>query len=234
MKLTLIMTVLAGFILLSRASLAQDTDPCAKVSCSGHGTCVIKGDDPVCACENGYQADSVGLSCVPNTPVATETRTVKAVPDRVVVKPAPHAASSRPPGRECAWDDHCRVSKKCHRESGECISRTMYKAHETDGRNFKVMRTLGGTVLVLGGVTFFVIILLDLVFKSAPKYISSVGMPAIATSVGIGIPLLLVGLIGRKRYEARKAAKFSKNDLNFTPSFFVSDTNGGLGLSASF
>jgi len=59
-------------------AVAQD-DPCAGVSCSNHGTCVTKGGDPACACDEGFIPDqTTGLSCQPAAPapVPDEARTV--------------------------------------------------------------------------------------------------------------------------------------------------------------
>lgn len=40
--------------------------PCAKVTCANHGVCVMKRGEPVCACDEGYEADpTTGLSCRP-------------------------------------------------------------------------------------------------------------------------------------------------------------------------
>jgi PEGA domain len=44
---------------------AENIDPCEIVSCSGHGNCLIKNGEPMCACSKGYGADSTGLGCVP-------------------------------------------------------------------------------------------------------------------------------------------------------------------------
>ncbi len=38
------------------------SDPCQGVTCSGHGTCDVRDNGPVCRCESGYQA--LGLSCI--------------------------------------------------------------------------------------------------------------------------------------------------------------------------
>ncbi len=41
-------------------------DPCAVVTCANHGICVIVKGGPVCACNEGYEADpTTGLSCRP-------------------------------------------------------------------------------------------------------------------------------------------------------------------------
>jgi len=52
---------------LSTSVFAQDADPCEKVTCSNHGDCIVKGDEPVCACHEGYIPDATtGLSCQPS------------------------------------------------------------------------------------------------------------------------------------------------------------------------
>ncbi len=41
-------------------------DPCGGISCANHGICVLKTTGPVCACDEGYEADpTTGLSCRP-------------------------------------------------------------------------------------------------------------------------------------------------------------------------
>ncbi len=50
--------------------------PCANVPCSNHGTCVLKNQEPVCSCDDGYQPDSAtGLSCIPLKPQQPTTGT---------------------------------------------------------------------------------------------------------------------------------------------------------------
>ncbi len=59
-----------SFFLFSRTTVAQD-NPCETVTCSNHGVCVMKNDNPVCACDEGFIADpTTGLAC---NPVATTT-----------------------------------------------------------------------------------------------------------------------------------------------------------------
>ncbi len=65
----LVVLALLVVLLLPGVALGQDA-PCAGVSCSNHGTCVLKGGDPACACDEGYAPDATtGLSCQPAAPV---------------------------------------------------------------------------------------------------------------------------------------------------------------------
>ncbi len=51
---------------LSTSVIAQDADPCEKVTCSNHGNCIVKGGEPVCACDEGFIPDTTtGMSCQP-------------------------------------------------------------------------------------------------------------------------------------------------------------------------
>lgn len=43
---------------------ADAEDPCHDILCSGHGTCALVQDEPICACDPGYHPD--GLSCLPD------------------------------------------------------------------------------------------------------------------------------------------------------------------------
>lgn len=39
---------------------------CQHITCSGHGVCVVKGGEPLCACNNNYAADQrTGMNCIP-------------------------------------------------------------------------------------------------------------------------------------------------------------------------
>lgn len=61
--------------------------PCTLVSCSGHGACVLREGQPMCACDPGYAPDSkTGLSCIALAP----QQPVVAVP--VVTGPSPEQA----------------------------------------------------------------------------------------------------------------------------------------------
>lgn len=37
------------------------SDPCDKLDCGAFGECLDGGDEPVCACDNGYEKDDAGL-----------------------------------------------------------------------------------------------------------------------------------------------------------------------------
>ena len=55
------------FVLISACSLVETPAPsaCDNITCSSHGNCVVLQDQPTCACDEGFVADSVnGLSCV--------------------------------------------------------------------------------------------------------------------------------------------------------------------------
>ncbi len=44
----------------------DNANPCDGLSCANHGQCVVKQGDPICACDEGYEADpTTGLSCRP-------------------------------------------------------------------------------------------------------------------------------------------------------------------------
>ena len=46
------------------------SNPCAGVTCSGHGTCVVQSDGPVCICDQDFSpGDASGLTCVPTSQV---------------------------------------------------------------------------------------------------------------------------------------------------------------------
>jgi hypothetical protein len=51
---------------VSEPVVVPDTNAyCVGVTCSGHGQCVVKDDNPVCACEEGYLPDDqTGLHCI--------------------------------------------------------------------------------------------------------------------------------------------------------------------------
>ena len=63
--------IVAGSVFVLTMSLAglanaKLGDPCARVSCSNHGTCVVVQGQPVCACDEGYVADpATRLTCNP-------------------------------------------------------------------------------------------------------------------------------------------------------------------------
>lgn len=42
------------------------SDICGAISCSGHGTCIVKGGEPFCACDTGFKPDHTGINCVAN------------------------------------------------------------------------------------------------------------------------------------------------------------------------
>lgn len=66
-------STVVGLALLLLAPLATGqpvADSCAGLTCSSHGTCVVKAGEPVCACNDGYTPDTTtGLSCQPVAPL---------------------------------------------------------------------------------------------------------------------------------------------------------------------
>ena len=58
--------LVAILILLVSSYASSRENACDKIACSGHGTCVVRSNEPVCACSNGYIADSTGLNCFPS------------------------------------------------------------------------------------------------------------------------------------------------------------------------
>ncbi len=54
--------------------IVDTASQCAKVTCSGRGSCVIKNHEPTCACFAGFVPDSVnGLNCIPENQSAAST-----------------------------------------------------------------------------------------------------------------------------------------------------------------
>ncbi len=82
-------------VTMTTSVLAQDADPCAKVTCSNHGDCVFVEGRPLCACHEGYEADSVGLGCKP--------------------------VAQHPKVKECSSDKNCPGPDFCY--EGECVSK---------------------------------------------------------------------------------------------------------------
>jgi hypothetical protein len=75
-------TLLLLLVLATPAEAVAQDDPCEGVSCSNHGTCVTKGGDPACACDEGFIPDpTTGLSCQPAPAAARgpDTRTSRQV-----------------------------------------------------------------------------------------------------------------------------------------------------------
>ena len=74
----------------------REPDLCDRISCSGHGQCVVLDDRPTCACEEGYAPDPVnGLNCVPFTPGMWRDAEPPVIPDASPVpdaRPRPDAA----------------------------------------------------------------------------------------------------------------------------------------------
>ena len=61
-----VLTLILAISLPSQASGANRAEAsCRRVRCSGHGLCVIRDGEPVCACDDGYVVDQrTGLSCI--------------------------------------------------------------------------------------------------------------------------------------------------------------------------
>lgn len=69
--LGVVLAVAGGF---SAPALAQP-DPCAGVTCSERGECMLEDGDPFCLCQDGYAAE--GLRCVPADAPAPDERALR-------------------------------------------------------------------------------------------------------------------------------------------------------------
>lgn len=58
-RVSSVLAIASAFV----ASSARADDPCANVSCSGHGACFAESDDAYCLCDEGFAA--AGTRCVP-------------------------------------------------------------------------------------------------------------------------------------------------------------------------
>ncbi len=72
-KICAISSTAVGLAILLLTPLAAGqtvADACTGLTCSNHGTCVVKAGEPVCACDDGYVPDTTtGLSCQPVAPL---------------------------------------------------------------------------------------------------------------------------------------------------------------------
>jgi len=105
---TLAIAALAA--VLTAALQARAQDKCAGVTCSNHGTCVVKSGEPMCACHEGYAPDpTTGLSCLPHGTAAPPPTPAPAP------QPAPAPAPAPPPDETTACKD------KCWAEYADCV-----------------------------------------------------------------------------------------------------------------
>ncbi|MBI5488791.1 MAG: hypothetical protein HY905_15760 [Deltaproteobacteria bacterium] len=72
-------------------SVGRD-DACARIPCSGHGTCVVVRDTPTCACDPEYRPD--GLNCVGTPPPYPPTTPLPPMEQRPPASSSPMIASS--------------------------------------------------------------------------------------------------------------------------------------------
>jgi len=205
---------LAVLTLSPDAAMSQD-DPCAKVTCSGHGTCLLKAGEPVCACNENYVPDlTTGLSCLPIQPAAAPAG-------------ATTGLTPLPAGKACTYDGHCRYPTVCY--EGNCIRRVEKQTIKTGGMN-----------LIMGGI--FGLIVPGLAFFGAGIYLVTTGETVGgAISFGIGSALLIPGLalaiwggVKRKKIMEQKRKSAQGSRLLITP--FVTPIMGGAstGIVAYF
>lgn len=232
MRLLTVAVCVAAMFVSSGSVWAQDTGSCEDVSCAGHGKCVVKGGEPVCACDEGYQADSVGLSCVP---------LVAQPPAQTSVAPAAteNGISPIPEGKECAWDVHCRRPRRCDTDMGRCLSRTMRRAFDSDGMNFKLMRIFGSIFTIGGGAVIAAGLVLAFAGTSAGdpniEYLIFFLPTGGGIALFVGLPLLITGVVGGNRYQEMKPSiENAETKLRFSPSLAVTRNSGTVGLSATF
>ncbi len=49
--------MLVASLLFCACSAGSGTDPCERITCSGHGTCSVENDQAICICDEGYAGD---------------------------------------------------------------------------------------------------------------------------------------------------------------------------------
>ena len=84
MRRSLFCTIVFSVLLSPVTAFAEQSNPCDGVSCTGHGRCIVIRGEPGCACEEGYEADAVGLNCyevesAPSPPEETEVEAASIV-----------------------------------------------------------------------------------------------------------------------------------------------------------
>ena len=164
-------------------------DPCAGVTCGGHGTCVPHGTAPDCACSAGYQPDpTVALACVPTRPT-------------VVPPPPPseraqvETAEARDLGSE--YDEYLRAAP------GGSFAQFMYDRHGAE-LHLGLGLLVPGLALMLGGSAMLAAGVLTAgdhsqqqvdagTIQSPDDYQYTGGETAL---VAVGAAALLVGLAG--------------------------------------
>ncbi len=120
-KTTFLLTVIV-ITTMATSGLGQDDDPCAKVTCSNHGDCIFVEGRPLCACHEGYEADSIGLGCKPLPSTTME------------------AQQKLPDVKECSSDGDCKSPNLCYEE--ECVSKTEKKKRKKNAKRNAAWATL--------------------------------------------------------------------------------------------
>lgn len=155
MKKTILLITLFGTALLfSRSSKAQETDLCAEVTCSGHGTCSIENGLPFCACDEGYSVaqDDASICFL-----------LEAHPDTSALPPTEEEAD-RCAGVTCSDHGICTVTREmavctCSpgfiRPSTGSLEARFQTCVEQSGSNYEAPSPRPRRGLMIGGLATF-------------------------------------------------------------------------------
>ncbi len=121
----------------------EEDGPCLDVTCSGHGTCTVWGETPVCACDPGYTPSShAGLDCVP-----TEEVCVGGPIDYDVDNDGQNDSWFEPAADECFMFELVNLTRATHDDEGapECHTPLMWSVEwAAHGRNHSIQQAEQG------------------------------------------------------------------------------------------
>jgi hypothetical protein len=174
----------------------------------------------------------------------TDASAVGSTTQQPSVAPTPRKGTIPPSGVGCTYDGHCRRPHRCAVAVGQCTSRTMRRAFQTDGESLRRLRVGGGIIVGVSGITFLSAgIPLAIMFGDTSSDVYNQSLFAaigLATTGGVvllavGLPLLLTGIVGRNRYEKIKLEVGSHKKARSILPWAMAARNGGvLGISAVF
>jgi hypothetical protein len=209
MRSQVVAAAIAVFLAHGGPALGQDDSVCEGVSCGGHGNCVEKAGDPVCACHEGYQADSVGLSCIPVALPATpepDEQPEPQVTSSPRVEPRSTAAVSSAADRDYVentlgeelddlWDDYLLSRERTHMSFAGFVHRRAEKLV----RAGKVLTLVVSPILGLGGAG------LSIGVSDSPGFLGALIPTLVLTTTSLvsGIALLVRGTRRTEGLESR-------------------------------
>ena len=222
--------ILLLILLMSTCVWAQDSNPCAQISCSGQGTCVMVENRPVCSCNQGFVPDAeTQLTCIPYD---------------VAVNLKSSATPAQPVAEEPKNEELAQVEKALRKRNLSDSFRQFKLSNPNTHyawfwyQRYEKRKKLGSFLIGFGAASF--VLGLGGVLASSNIHATAGDLLAFggAAVMGIGVLSTAVGVpiyvVCRRKMNRLERLKPESSVSSISPAVVVNKTTFGIGMNVAF